>query len=159
MLTSPRNPSRTIRIFSSAESCRRVALWMSRTHLFGKIHTSAVGRLEWVCRDQTTVKRGFWPVEGLTSVIGHAYRAKSLRDYCLGLMMPCERKSVEPMAAITAPERTAAQHQSLLHFIGEGRWSDEKVLAKVRELVLPELERHGPIEAWIIDDTSFPKKG
>ena len=89
-------------------------------------------------------------VEGLTSVIGHADRAKPLRDYCLGLMMPCERKSVEPMAAITAPERTAAQHQSLLHFIGEGKWSDERVLAKVRELVLPEMKRHGPIEAWII---------
>jgi SRSO17 transposase len=98
-------------------------------------------------------------VEGLTSVIGHADRAKPLRDYCLGLMMPCERKSVEPIAAITAPKRTAAQHQSLLHFIGEGGWSDEKVLAKVRELMLPKLERHGPIEAWIIDDTSFPKKG
>jgi SRSO17 transposase len=98
-------------------------------------------------------------VEGLTSVIGHADRAKPLRDYCTGLMMPCDRKSVEPMAAITAPERTAAQHQSLLHFVGEGKWSDEKVLAKVRELVLPEMERHGPIEAWIIDDTGFPKKG
>src|SRR5262249_55221688 len=69
------------------------------------------------------------------------------------------RAQMEPMAAITAPERTAAQHQSLLHFIGEGRWSDEKVLAKVRELVLPKLERHAPLEAWIIDDTSFPKKG
>src|SRR6202048_2559037 len=98
-------------------------------------------------------------VEGLTSVIGHADRAKPLRDYCTGLMMPCERKSVEPMAAVTAPERTAAQHQSLLHFVGEGKWSDAKVLAKVRELVLPEIERHGPIEAWIIDDTGFPKKG
>jgi SRSO17 transposase len=98
-------------------------------------------------------------VEGLTSVIGHADRARPLRDYCVGLMMPCERKSVEPMAAITAPERTAAQHQSLLHFVGEGKWSDEKVLAKVRELVLPKIERHGPIEAWIIDDTGFPKKG
>jgi SRSO17 transposase len=98
-------------------------------------------------------------VEGLTSVIGHADRAKPLRDYCTGLMMPCERKSVEPMAAITAPERTAAQHQSLLHFVGEGKWSDEKVLAKVRELVLPQIERHGSIEAWIIDDTGFPKKG
>src|SRR5882757_5814577 len=98
-------------------------------------------------------------VEGLASVIGHADRAKPLRDYCVGLMMPCERKSVEPMAAVTAPERTAAQHQSLLHFVGEGNWSDERVLAKVRELVLPEMERHGPIEAWIIDDTGFPKKG
>jgi SRSO17 transposase len=42
-------------------------------------------------------------VEGLVSVIGHADRARPLRDYCMGLMMPCERKSVEPMAAVTAP--------------------------------------------------------
>src|SRR5712691_9259954 len=98
-------------------------------------------------------------VEGLASVIGQADRAKPLRDYCVGLMMPGTRKSVEPMAAVTAPERTAAQHQSLLHFVGEGRWSDRKVLAKVREMVLPKIERHGPIEAWIIDDTGFPKQG
>lgn len=98
-------------------------------------------------------------IEGLVSIIGHADRARPLRDYCLGLMLPCERKSVEPMAAATAPERTAAQHQSLLHFVGEGRWSDEKVLGKVREMVLPVIERQGPITAWIIDDTSFPKKG
>jgi SRSO17 transposase len=26
-------------------------------------------------------------------------------------------------------------------------------------MVLPEIERHGPIEAWIIDDTGFPKQG
>ena len=98
-------------------------------------------------------------IEGLVSVIGHADRAKPLRDYCVGLMMPCERKSVEPMAALTAPGRTAAQHQSLLHFVGEGGWRDEAVLAKVREMVLPQIERHGAIEAWIIDDTGFPKKG
>ena len=98
-------------------------------------------------------------VEGLVSVIGHADRAGPLRDYCVGLMLPCERKSVEPMAAVTAPERTAAQHQSLLHFVGNATWSDERVLAKVREMVLPEVERHGPIEAWIIDDTGFPKQG
>jgi SRSO17 transposase len=98
-------------------------------------------------------------VEGLVSVIGHKDRAGPLRDYCTGLLMPCERKSVEPLAAVTAPARVAAQHQSLLHFIGEGRWSDERVLAKVREMVLPQVERHGPIEAWIIDDTGLPKKG
>jgi SRSO17 transposase len=67
------------------------------------------------------------------SVIGHNDREGPLRDYCTGLL---QRKSVEPMAAITAPHRTAAQHQSLLHFIGEGKWSDEKVLAKVREMVV-----------------------
>ena len=74
-------------------------------------------------------------------------------------MLPCERKSVEPMAAVTAPSRTAAQHQSLLHFVGEGGWSDEWVLGKVREMVLPAIERAGPVEAWIIDDTGFPKQG
>src|SRR5271170_3869737 len=98
-------------------------------------------------------------VEGLAEVIGHADRVNPLRDYCTGLMMPCERKSVEPMAAVTAPSRTAAQHQSLLHFVGNAAWSDEKVLAKVGEMVLPAIERQGPIEAWIIDDTGFPKKG
>jgi SRSO17 transposase len=98
-------------------------------------------------------------VEGLVSVIGHADRAGPLRDYCVGLMMPCDRKSVEPIAAVTAPDRTAAQHQSLLHFVGEGRWSDERVLTKVREMVLPRMQLHGPIEAWIIDDTGFPKQG
>ena len=98
-------------------------------------------------------------VEGLASVIGHKDRERPLRDYCTGLMLRGERKSVEPIAAATAPARVAAQHQSLLHFVGEGRWSDERVLAKVREMVLPEIERHGPIEAWIIDDTGLPKKG
>jgi SRSO17 transposase len=98
-------------------------------------------------------------VEGLTSVIGHADRERPLRDYCTGLVMPCERKSVEPMAAVTAPARVGAQHQSLLHLVGEAAWSDERVLAKVREMVLPAIERHGPVEAWIIDDTGFPKQG
>lgn len=98
-------------------------------------------------------------VQGLVSVIGHADRAGPLRDYCLGLVMPCERKSVEPIAAITAPERTAAQHQALLHFVGQSPWSDQRVLAKVCEMVLPAIERHGPVVAWIIDDTGYPKKG
>jgi SRSO17 transposase len=98
-------------------------------------------------------------VEGLVGVIGHADRNGPLRDYCVGLMLPGERKSVEPIAARTAPRRTSAQHQKLLHFVGVAAWSDEKVLAKVREMVLPAIERQGPIEAWIIDDTGFPKKG
>lgn len=98
-------------------------------------------------------------IDGLASVIGHADRVQPLHDYCVGLMLPLERKSVEPMAAKTAPARTSAKHQSLLHFVGQGQWSDEKLLAKVRELVLPGIERHGAIRAWIFDDTSFPKQG
>ena len=110
-----------------------------------------------VIRESETRFRSY--VDALSSVIGHADRKRPLEDYCVGLMGPSERKSVEPIAAVTAPGRTAAQHQSLLHFVGEFNWSDEKVLAKVREMVLPAIERHGAIEAWIIDDTGFPKKG
>jgi SRSO17 transposase len=98
-------------------------------------------------------------VEELGSAMGQADRARPLRDYCTGLILPGERKSVEPMAARTDPARVSAQHQSLLHFVGAGGWSDEKVLAKVSELVVPAITKHGPIEAWIIDDTGIPKKG
>ena len=98
-------------------------------------------------------------VEQLGGVIGHADRKRPLRDYCMGLVMPAERKSVEPLAAMTAPASVCAQHQSLLHFVGLAPWSDEAVLAKVRELVLPSMQRQEPIQAWIIDDTATPKKG
>src|SRR5262245_59685290 len=98
-------------------------------------------------------------VEGLTSVIGHADRAKPLRDYCLGLMMPCERKSVEPIAAITAPKRTAAQHQSLLHFIGEGGWSDEKVLAMCGNWCCQSWNATGRSKHGSSTTRAFPRKG
>ena len=98
-------------------------------------------------------------VDRLVEIIGHADRAEPLRDYCTGLLLPLERKSVEPLAAAVRPERVSAKHQSLLHFVGEGGWSDEALMACVRALVLPVVERDGPVEAWIVDDTSFPKKG
>jgi SRSO17 transposase len=98
-------------------------------------------------------------VDQLTEVIGRAGRERRFRDYCIGLLGAPGRKSVEPMAVVTAPSQVAAQHQKLLHFVANAPWSDEPVLAKVRELVLPSIERHGPIEVWIIDDTSFPKHG
>jgi SRSO17 transposase len=95
----------------------------------------------------------------LTKVIGHADRAGPLRDYCSGLLATEGRHSVEPMAAVTAPAHVSAQHQKLLHFVANATWSDELTLAKVRELVMPAMTQNGPIQAWIIDDTSFPKKG
>jgi len=98
-------------------------------------------------------------VEALGTALGHADRQEPMRDYCLGLLMPIARKSVEPMAAVTAPAQVAAKHQSLLHFVGNAPWSDAAMLARVGELVLPAIERSKPIEAWIIDDTGFPKKG
>ena len=78
----------------------------------------------------------------LTSVIGHADRARPLNDYCAGLLVSEGRRSVEPIAAVTAAHEVSVQHQRLLHFVADAPWSDEPVLAKVRELVVPAIERH-----------------
>ena len=95
----------------------------------------------------------------LTKAVGHADRAKPLRDYCSGLLGTEGRRSVEPIAVVTDPAHVQVQHQKLLHFVANSPWSDEQMLAKVREQVVPKMTRRGPIEAWIIDDTSFPKQG
>jgi len=98
-------------------------------------------------------------LSALSEVIGHADRIDPLRRYCTGLLLPGERKSVEPMAAKLDPLQVPATHQSLHHFVAKAPWSDAAVLAAVREQVLPALTRHGPITAWILDDTGVPKKG
>ena len=74
-------------------------------------------------------------------------------------MLPMYRKSVEPLAAMTETAHVSSQHQSLLHFVGQAPWSDDALVARVRSLVLPLIEQNGPIEAWIVDDTGFPKNG
>ena len=84
----------------------------------------------------------------LASVIGHKDHEGPLRDYSVGLLTAHGRKSVEPLAVATTPARVSQQHQSLLHFIGQAPWFYDVVLAKVRELTLPAIESHGPIEAW-----------
>jgi SRSO17 transposase len=98
-------------------------------------------------------------VNEVTKVIGHADREGPFRDYCAGLLATAGRRSVEPMAAVTDPGHVSKQHQKLLHVVAESPWSDERVLAQVRAQVVPSMTQRGPIEAWIIDDTGFPKKG
>jgi SRSO17 transposase len=95
-------------------------------------------------------------IDHLSRVLGHADRVEPFQAYCTGLLIPGERKSVEPMAARLSPQRVAAAHQSLLHFVGQSGWDDGALLRAVRDWVLPKL---GAIEAWIVDDTGFPKKG
>ena len=95
----------------------------------------------------------------LTNVIGHADRATPLRDYCCGLLLPGERKSIEPMAARIDPEHVRQKHQSMHHFIADAPWSDDAVMKTVIDYALPIIETSEPIETWIIDDTGLPKKG
>jgi SRSO17 transposase len=98
-------------------------------------------------------------VEHVASALGHADRRTPFRSYCAGLILPGERKSVEPMAARVEPRRVQGAHQSLHHFVANADWSQEALLREVRTLVLPAIEKSGKVRAWIVDDTGFPKKG
>lgn len=98
-------------------------------------------------------------MDGLAEAAGHADRATPLKLYCTGLLLPGERKSVEPMAARLAPDNVRRVHQSLHHVVADARWSDEVVLAAVRSYALTAMRQRGSVQAWIVDDTGFPKKG
>jgi SRSO17 transposase len=82
-----------------------------------------------------------------------------LKNYCKGLLLPGERKSIEPMAGRLDPENIQPMRQSLHHMVAKAPWSDEVLLEQVRQYVLPAMQKQGPVVAWIVDDTGFPKKG
>ena len=112
--------------------------------------TSAPGRQQ---------KRFAAYLEGLAHAAGHADRTMPLKLYCMGLLLPGERKSVEPMAARLAPDNVRRMHQSLHHVVADAPWSDEDVLAAVRSYALTAMRQGGPVRAWIVDDTGLVKKG
>lgn len=94
----------------------------------------------------------------LCGALGHADRNVGLMDYCRGLMLPIERKSVEPLAAQTDPQHVRSKHQSLHHFVADSEWSDAAVLARVLDWVMPTLGLDTG-RYWIIDDSGHPKYG
>ncbi len=98
-------------------------------------------------------------LDGLAQAAGHADRHSPLKNYCTGLLLPGERKSVEPLAARLAPDNVRRMHQSLHHLVADAPWSDEALLRQVRSYVLPAMTKNGPVLGWIVDDTGFPKKG
>ena len=63
------------------------------------------------------------------------------------------------MAARLDPENIQSMRQSLHHLVAKAPWSDEVLLEQVRKHVLPTMRKQGPVVAWIVDDTGFPKKG
>ncbi|HET6466758.1 MAG TPA: IS701 family transposase [Geminicoccaceae bacterium] len=98
-------------------------------------------------------------LEAIAAVLGDVRRAASARAYCTGLLLPGERKSVEPMAARIEPARVQAKHQSMHHVVAKAEWDDAALLRAVRDQVLPAIEQHGPVRYWMVDDTAFPKQG
>jgi len=75
-------------------------------------------------------------LDNLAHAAGHADRIAPLQAYCTALLLPGERKSVEPMAALLAPHNIRRMHQSLHHVVADAPWSDEAVLRQARNYVL-----------------------
>jgi SRSO17 transposase len=79
-------------------------------------------------------------MEHLASGLGHADRHAGLRGYCTGLLLPLKRKSVEPMAASVDPLQASARHQALHHFVAKAAWSDQEMLRRVAQWVVPRMD-------------------
>src|SRR6266571_5614217 len=98
-------------------------------------------------------------LDRLARALGHEDRREPVRAYVTGLCLSGERKSIEPMAALIDPRHVRARHQSMHHFVANAPWNNAVVLRIARDCVLEQMERHGPVAAWIVDDTGIPKKG
>jgi SRSO17 transposase len=100
-------------------------------------------------------------IDGLGEVLGHPKRREAFAHYTRGLFSDLERKSVEPIAALTCPEpeQVDATHQSLLHFLSKSDWNDHTVRRFAAQHAMNAMSARAPITDWIIDDTGFLKQG
>lgn len=98
--------------------------------------------------------------DAMVEALGHTDRATPARWYLRGLMLPGQRKSVEPMAARVHPQDVRSAHQSMHHLVADSEWSDTGLLAAVAREVVPKLCDEGRVACfWIIDDTGCRKFG
>ena len=99
--------------------------------------------------------------DSIGTILKRHDRRESFALYAMGLLGDGERKSIEPIAARACgdPELCRAYTDRLLHFIGVAPWSDERVRAHAAQYALDAMTAREEVEAWIIDDTGFPKQG
>jgi SRSO17 transposase len=95
---------------------------------------------------------------GMLEGLGRRERLEALSWYVTGLLLDGERKSIEPMAGrlVDDASEISAMRQRLQEGVTISDWSDEAVFSRLALQVESELPG---IEAMIIDDTGFPKKG
>lgn len=99
------------------------------------------------------------------SAIGAALDNKTRRAafaiYAMGLLGSAERKSAEPIAAISDadPATCEPSHHRLLRFIRDSPWSDREVRTIAAKHAMEAMTQEEPMRTWIIDDTGFLKQG
>src|ERR687898_587936 len=72
------------------------------------------------------------------------------RTYLRGLLLDGRRKSMQPMA-----ERLGVDHQGLQQFVSSSTWAVEPVRQRLARRAVEEIAP----DAWVVDDTGFPKDG
>jgi SRSO17 transposase len=90
-------------------------------------------------------------IEPLVAELGRSERRESAALYVQGLLMPGQRKSIEPMA-----ERLRVDSQKLQQFIADSPWLERRVWQTIRREVIPVVE---PLQAWVVDETGWLKQG
>jgi SRSO17 transposase len=97
--------------------------------------------------------------QSIVAALGHADRQQPAQWYLKGLILPGQRKSVEPMAARVHPEDVRSAHQSMHHLVAMADWEDRAVVGTVAQQVTPKLVTGNEDCWWILDDTGHAKKG
>ena len=82
----------------------------------------------------------------------HPVQRENAERYVRGLLQAGPRKSLEPLVERLAGE---ADYQSLQQFLADSPWDSGRVIQAVVERVCPVVDA----EAWVLDDTGFPKDG
>ena len=87
----------------------------------------------------------------VVAALGRTERRVAATRYVQGLLLPGQRKSIEPMA-----QRLGVEPQGLQQFVSASPWSDQAVWTVVRQQIIPHLE---PMAAWVVDETGWLKQG
>jgi len=97
--------------------------------------------------------------DAIVDALSHADRHEPAKLYLKGLLLPGERKSVEPMAARLCPENVRSAHQSMNHLVAAADGMTKRCWVRWPKQVAPELVKKDGRCWWIVDDTSHVKKG
>lgn len=92
-------------------------------------------------------------VAGVVSGLPHVRQRENAQLYVRGLIEEGPRKSLQP--ALFRLEESSARYESVQQFLADSPWDPVEVVRRCAERVAPEIG----VEAWVFDDTGFPKQG
>jgi len=91
-------------------------------------------------------------VEVLAEAMNRSVQARNGGLYLRGLIEEGARKSLEPLVDRLGAD---AEYQSMQQFLADSPWDPALVVKAVAERVAPAID----VQAWVLDDTGFPKDG